>query len=395
MMRSGFGIGRIFGINVRIDWSWLLIFLLVTWNLATLFTQIHPDWGAILRWSLAIVASLLFFLSVLAHELAHSLTARARGIPVHSITLFLFGGVSNIQREPTSARAEFLIAIVGPLTSIVIGAVLLLITGAVAPAMGNITNPMAAFGRMSPAGTIIFWLGSVNILVGLFNLIPAFPLDGGRVLRSFFWALTNSLRKATRYASWIGQIIAWLFIIAGIAMTFGVNIPYFGTGLVSGIWLAFIGWFLNTAASQSYQQVVIQDILGDVPVHRLMRSDPPTTSQHITIDELVNAHVMRSDEHAFPVMENDRLIGMVTLDDIRKVPREEWGSRTVKEIMTPAEKLETVSLDDNSADALKSLSQRDVNQLPVMSNGRMVGLLRRRDVVRWLQINSEQAAVER
>ena len=236
----------------------------------------------------ALVAALLFFGSVLAHELAHSLVARARGIPVRGITLFLFGGVSNIQREPPSAGAEFIMAIVGPLTSVVLGAILLVIGVASAGPLPNAAaDPNQFLASLGPLTTLLLWLGTVNIVVGIFNMIPAFPLDGGRVLRSIFWAISNNLRKATRWASWIGQGIAWLMIVAGIAMVFGVQLPVLGTGPISGLWLAFIGWFLNSSASRSYQQVVVQDMLEDVPVRRLMRTNPPTVPPDITIDSLV------------------------------------------------------------------------------------------------------------
>ena len=255
-MDRGFSIGHIFGINIRVDWSWLLIFVLVVWNLASVFGGVHPDWGPALSWGTALVAALLFFGSVLAHELAHSLVARARGIPVRGITLFLFGGVSNIQREPPSAGAEFIMAIVGPLTSVVLGAILLVIGVASAGPLPNAAaDPNQFLASLGPLTTLLLWLGTVNIVVGIFNMIPAFPLDGGRVLRSIFWAISNNLRKATRWASWIGQGIAWLMIVAGIAMVFGVQLPVLGTGPISGLWLAFIGWFLNSSASRSYQQV--------------------------------------------------------------------------------------------------------------------------------------------
>ncbi len=395
LLRSGFGIGRWFGIKVRIDWSWLLIFLLVVWNLGAIFTQFHPTWGLTLIWGLAVLASLLFFLSVLAHELAHSLVAKAQGLPVNSITLFLFGGVSNIEREPTSPKSEFIMAIVGPLTSLVIGAVLLLISGFVS--RGSIafaTNTGSLLGRLSPLVTLLLWLGAVNILVGIFNLIPGFPLDGGRVLRSILWGITNNIRRATRYAAWVGQAIAWLFIAGGIAMIFGFSLPFFGSGLFSGLWLAFIGWFLNSAASQSYRQVVVQDILENVPVGRIMRPDPPTVPPTISIDELVNDRVMRSDDHAFPVVDNGSLIGIVTLDDIRKVPREQWNSLLVRDAMTPISKLLTVNPNSDAAEALRVLSTNDIRQLPVLDGNRqLVGLLRRRDMMRFLQLHSEENAI--
>jgi Zn-dependent protease/predicted transcriptional regulator len=389
-MKSGFRIGRIFGIDIRIDWSWLVVFALITWNLGTTFGESHADWSTTLRWGMAVWAALLFFASVLAHEIAHSLVAQARGIPVRSITLHLFGGVSNIQHEPDSPQGEFFMAILGPITSLVIGGALLWIVGlSVGPAGDGVLNMDRMLSQMSPLMTILSWLGSVNVMVGLFNLIPGFPLDGGRVVRSILWAVTDNLRRATRWASWMGQGIAWMMIVAGITMTFGARIPILGIGLGNGLWLSFIGWFLHTASVQSYQQVVIRDILEGVPVTQMMRVDPPMCSPECTISNLVHDHIMKSDDHSFPVVNNGRFIGLVTLDDVRGVPRDEWGTTSVRQVMTPSDQLIAVTLQDDAADALGKLVQADVRQLPVVENGSLAGLLRRRDIVKWLQLESE------
>ncbi len=389
-MDRGFSIGHIFGINVRVDWSWLLIFALVVWNLAAVFGGAHPDWGPALTWGTALVAALLFFGSVLAHELAHSLVAKARGIPVRGITLFLFGGVSNIQKEPPSPGAEFVMAVVGPLTSVVLGALLLLVGRGSAAAAPDVTaNPTQFLGSLGPVTTLLLWLGSVNILVGLFNMLPAFPLDGGRVLRSIFWAVLGNLRRATRLASWIGQAIAWVMILSGIGMVFGLRLPLLGTGTINGIWLVFIGWFLNSSASRSYQQVVVQDILEDVPVRRIMRTNPPTVPPDVSIASLVHDFVMGTDDHGFPVVEGSDLVGLICLDDVRAVPREEWDTTLVRDVMTPKDSLITVNPEEDAAEALQRLEQQDVRQLPVTKNGTLEGLLRRRDIVHWLQLESQ------
>jgi len=389
----GFSIGHIFGINIRVDWSWLLIFVLVVWNLSAVFGGAHPDWGPALTWGTALVAALLFFGSVLAHELAHSLVARAQGIPVRGITLFLFGGVSNLQKEPPSAGAEFVMAIVGPLTSVVLGAILLGVALASAGPVPDVAaNPNQFLAGLGPVITLLLWLGSVNIVVGLFNMLPAFPLDGGRVLRSIFWAIVDDLRRATRWASWIGQGIAWLMILAGIGMVFGLQLPLLGSGPISGLWLAFIGWFLNSSASRSYQQVVVQDMLEDVPVRRLMRTNPPTVPPDISIGTLVHEYVMGTDDRSFPVVEGTHLVGMICLHDVRDVPRGEWDTTLVRDVMTPEGSLITVRPEEDAAEALQRLQQQDVRQLPVIANGTLQGLVRRRDLLRWLQLESELGA---
>jgi len=392
-MRGGIHIGRIFGINIRIDWSWLLIFLLVAWNLGALLSSTHPGWSATLTWSTAVIAALLFFASVLAHELAHSLVARAQGVPVRNITLFLFGGVSNIQREPKSPGDEFWMAIVGPLTSIVLGVLLTLgVSGGLAvigPMAFGETFPANVIARLSPVVILLLWLGSINVIVGLFNLIPGFPLDGGRVLRSILWAASGNLRRATRWASWVGQGIAWLMIFIGISMVFGVRVPFFGTGLVGGVWLGFIGWFLNSASAQSYEQIVIQDVLQDVPVAAIMRRDPSAVPPGETVAALVHDYVMQSDDHTFPVMDDGRLLGMVSFRDVRKIDRKTWDETLVSSIMTPEDHLVTVAPNENAATALEELTRNDVGQLPVMDEGRFVGLLRRQDIMKWLQLHSD------
>jgi Zn-dependent protease/CBS domain-containing protein len=389
-MDKGFRVGKILGININIDWSWLFIVLLVTWNLATAFSQTHPNWGPGLRWGTAMAASLLFFASVLAHELAHSLMARAQGMSVRDITLFLFGGVSNIQRHPPSPSAEFLLTIVGPITSLVLGVIFIVLSGLSTAVLGTaISDPKQAVAQLGPLTTLLLWLGPVNILVGVFNLIPGFPLDGGRLVRSILWAITEDLRRATRWASRLGQAIAWAMIILGISMIFGLEVPFLGTGFVNGLWLAFIGWFLNSASARSYQQVVVQDILEGIPVERLMRSNPPTVSPACSITDLMFEHVLGTDSHAFPVMDDSRLVGLVTLDDMRQVSRDTWDTTTVREIMTPADQLVATNPEEDAAEALNKLRQCDVRQLPVLREGSLAGWVRRRDIIKWLQLEAE------
>jgi Zn-dependent protease/CBS domain-containing protein len=392
MRRTGFSLGRILGIRVRIDWSWLFIFALITWNLVTVFAELNPEWSTALNVTIAVTGSLLFFASVLAHELAHSLVAQAQGTGVDSITLFLFGGVSNIQEEPKSPQNEFIMAILGPVTSIVLGGILvtaaILLTGPGVTFDAPAANILAQLG---PVTTLLLWLGSVNIFLGIFNMVPGFPLDGGRVVRSILWAITQDLRRATYWASLLGQGVAWLMILGGIASAFGVQVPLIGASLIGGLWLAFIGWFLSNAATQSYQRVVVEDILNDVSVSRMMRTDPPIVPEGISLADFVEQHVMRSDDHGFPVVENDQLRGIITLDDLRAVPRDAWDRTSVAQAMTPTDQLLTVAPDDCASEALEKLTHRDVNQLPVVDRERLVGVVRRRDITRWLHVHADLA----
>jgi Zn-dependent protease/CBS domain-containing protein len=387
---NGIRVGKIFNINIDIDWSWFLIFGLVSWSLASTFGQIHADWTPLMQWGMALLAALLFFLSVLAHELAHSLVARAQGVPVRNIKLFMFGGVSNIQKEPASPMNEFLVAIVGPLTSFVLGGLFLLLgAGGLALSNGTAININNLLSQLGPANTIFLWLGSINILVGMFNLIPGFPLDGGRVVRSILWGITNDLKKATRWASWLGQGVAWLLIFAGMSMLFGAQIPILGSGFINGLWLVFIGWFLQNAAVQSYRRVVIYDMLEDIPVKRLMNPNVPTVPANISVQDFVDNHLMQSDNRAFIVFEEDKMAGLVTLEDIRKVSAESRPTTPLRAVMTPSEKMVVVAPEEDVTDAFERLQTKDIRQLPVVTGNKIVGLLRRKDIARWLQFQSQ------
>jgi Zn-dependent protease/CBS domain-containing protein len=390
-MRNGIRIGRISGVSIYIDWSWIFIFLLVTFGLAggVLFVW-HPDWNPWLTWAVAVAASLLLFASVLLHELAHALVAKARGLPVRRITLFLFGGASDIEREPDSPKTEFLMALVGPGVSIVLGVILLVAGLVLAGETGQgMASPVKIFSRLSPISTLLLWLGPVNIFIGLFNLIPAFPLDGGRILRACIWAVTKNLRKATLWAAGMGVLIGWLFIIAGLGLALGATFLLFIPGVVNGVWLAFIGWFISDAAIHSYRQTAIQDLLDDVPVTLLMRSDAPVAPPDLSVSALVYDFIMKTGERAFPVVEGDRIVGMVSQEDVRKAPRDAWDTTTVRQIMTRAEQLTVVTPQENASEALDRLERSNVRQAPVVQDGRLVGLLRRRDILRWLQTQSE------
>ena len=386
----GFRIGKIFGIEIHIDWSWLLIFGLVSWSLASSFGQMHTEWTIQTQWGIALLAAILFFISVLAHELAHSLVAKARGVSVRNITLFMFGGVSNIQREPSSPLSELLVTIVGPLTSFFLGFVFLVLgTGSIALNNINIMNTAAMLSELGPVNTILLWLGSVNILVGLFNLIPGFPLDGGRIVRSILWGITDNLQKATRWASWLGQAVAWTLILVGMSLLFGIRIPILGTGFINGIWLIFIGWFLRSAAAQSYRKVVIQDILEDIPVKRMMYSEVPVVPANISVDALIDNYLMKSNNRAFVVFDDGKMVGLVTMDDIRKVSPQTRKLKFVRDVMTPSQKMIVIAPEEEAAEAFQRLQSEDIRQLPVVQENKIVGLLRRKDIIRWLQFQSQ------
>jgi Zn-dependent protease/CBS domain-containing protein len=392
-MGAGFKVGSIAGIQIFVDWSLLIIFFLVTFSLGGgVFPAWHPDWGMSLIWLTAAAAALLFFLSVLAHELSHALVGRAQGIEIRRITLFVFGGMAELEREPHAWRAELEMAIVGPITSFVIGALCLFIGGFTSGRMAiDADDPMQLFAGLSPLATILLWLGPINIVLGLFNLVPGFPLDGGRVLRAALWGITGDLYRATRWAAGLGQGFAWLLIACGFAMIFGLRVPFFGTGIVGGMWLALIGWFLNNAAIMSYRQLLTRRSLQHVPVSSVMLSNFVIVAPDTPINTLVDEYLMRSDQRAFPVLENGRLVGLVSLDDVRRLEPAARGGKPVREIMTPAGNLITIAPDQTTSEALQALSRRAVNQLPVVKNGELRGLIRREDILKWLTLHEAAA----
>lgn len=391
-MSHGINIGRIFGIRITLDWSLIFIFLLVAFNLgAGVFPAWHPGWSALLTWTVAVAAAVLFFASVLVHELSHALVAKVYDVPVRSITLFLFGGIANIEHDPDSPKEEALMAGVGPLTSIGLGVgfIVLMRLLSTVPA-GAMDNPLAALEHLGPVATLLAWLGPINILVGVFNLIPAFPLDGGRVFRALLWALTRNVRTATRWASRAGQGFAWFLIIVGVAMAFGVHVPVFGGGLIQGLWFAFIGWFLNTAAVASYRQLIIRDLLQDVPVRRLMRRElPPMIDPESPISTLVDDYLLKTGQALFLVGNPTQgTLGVVRVDDVQQVPREQWPTTNVGRIMRAIADLPQTTPDQDAFQALQALGRLDVDEMLVMDGGQIVGIIRRQDIARWLELES-------
>ncbi len=371
-MSGSIHVGKIAGISIDINWTWLIILVLLTVSLATgWFPQIYSGWPASAYWIAGLIAAILLFVSVLVHELAHSLMARSRGVPVKSITLFVFGGVSNIEREPPSAGTEFLIAVVGPLTSLVIGVIAFF--------LGAALRPVNAF-----LAAILSYLGVANLLLGVFNLIPGFPLDGGRVLRSILWGITGSLRTATRWASWIGEGVAVLFILFGLFELFLVP-----GGLLSGIWIAFIGWFLWHAARTANTQVMLQSLLKGVTVADVMNRSPVTVPGDITLRQLVDDYVLAHGIRAAMVAENGQLRGLITLADLRRVPQDRWGQELVAQAMVPVQRLHAVTPGQSLNDVLPTMAQHDVNQLPVVENGQIVGVVSRDRVMRYLELRRD------
>lgn len=368
-MEASFKLGRIRGITIGIHYTWLIVFGLLTYSLAVgVFPGLYSDWTTAQYWGVAALASLLLFASVLAHELGHSVVAQSKGIPVRSITLFIFGGVATITQESKRAGDEFLIAVAGPAVSLVIGVVSI----AIYLLTGNVSEYIAA---------IFLYLGYANLILVAFNLIPGFPLDGGRVFRAIVWGVTNNVQRATRIASTVGVIIGYLFIVAGIFLVF--------SSPISGIWLIAIGWFLQSAAEQSYQQMRMQRSFEGVTVATLMERSPVTVPPDVTLETLVDGYVLPYNIRGLPVVQQGALVGIITLTDIKDTPRTEWDRWTVSDRMTPRAETVTVTPDTALTQALEAMSRRDIHQIPVVQDGTLVGLLSRNQIIRFLQLREE------
>ncbi len=364
-MKASVRLGKIAGVEIGLHYSWFLVFVLVSWSLAVSFLpDRYPGWSAPTYWATGAVSALLLFVSVLTHEMSHSLVARARGFPVSGITLFILGGVSNLKADARKASDEFAIAIVGPLTSFALAGLLWLVSLALGD--GN-----------SPIHATLFYLVLMNALLGAFNMLPAFPLDGGRVLRSIIWAVTGSHLRATRIATFGGQVVGVGMMALGV-----VQVVWTGN-FVGGVWLAFLGWFLQSAAGRSQAETAVESSVSGVRVRDVMDGDPPTIDPGSTIREAVFGRLLRHGARALPVCDGEMVVGLLSLTDVKRLSQDLWSARIVRSEMT-AMPLITVGPDHDLAQAMDLLAQNSVHQLPVIEDGRLVGLLSRSHVIQYL-----------
>lgn len=371
-MKGNINLGRVFGIPLRLHYTWFIIFVFVT-LLRVLNPSISPPYPPIAqRILLGALTSLLFFASIVTHELAHSVLAIRNNIPVKDITLFVFGGVSQITKEATSPRAELSIAIVGPLTSL-----------ALAGVFYGVHLWLTAAGQ-SLASSLIQWLAWINVLLAAFNLIPGFPLDGGRMFRALVWRRTHDYRRATRIAARVGQGIAYALIAGGFVMMFISRL-----WVVDGMWLVFIGWFLSDAARASYQQVLVRDALTGITARQVTDYASPLIPPHTNLTDLVQQYVLPTGRSCFLISWGAELKGMVTLEQIRKVPRSRWATTTVEDIMTPASKLKTAYAGQDIFSVLQQMDGPNATHIPVMEAGKVIGIISRDDVARLLRARAE------
>jgi len=366
-MGSALNIGKLFGIQLRLHFTWFIIFVFLTVLL------VSPNWLSPLWWVTGIITCLLFFASVVAHELAHSLVGRANGIPVKSITLFIFGGLAQMAREATRPGAEFKMAIAGPICSLVIGCLFGVLW---------FFTP----GMIEPIAIMLQWLAYINVALAVFNLIPGFPLDGGRVFRSLLWQITSDYQRSTRIATQVGRVVGYLFILGGILIAF---LRPFGLNWFTGLWLVFIGWFLENAASASYRQAQWRETLHRFTASQVMTSDCPVVPFNITVSRLVQEYGFVSGRHFFLVADGDKLEGVLTLHNIKSVSQNNWDATQVKEIMTPIDKLKVAHPEQDALSILEQMDEDNINQMPVVSEGRVIGLIARDNLIRFLRIRSE------
>jgi Zn-dependent protease/CBS domain-containing protein len=385
-MKGTLKIGKIAGIEIGIHYTWIFAFFLFGFSLEQTFEYIFK-WTPTEAWIAGFVCTILLFISVLAHELAHSLVAKGRGLPVSSITLLIFGGVSNLSEEPRTAATEFSMAIVGPLTSLVLGLVFWVIWFFMVQTWRLPLLMDIRITNVSFTAAMLGVLAYMNLALAIFNLLPGFPLDGGRVLRAIIWQSTKNLYKATNIAANIGKFLGWAFIGVGV-----VFILLYGQWL-SGLWTAIIGVFLSSSAENSRQETTIRQHLQGIKVSQVMESNTDTIKQNIPVSTLVQDVFMGKNRRSIPVTDGDNLVGMVTISDVRHVTQDMWPMTPISQIMS-REKIHTVKPEDALNDALKIITQYDLNQLPVVDdNGKIVGIINRAHIVNYLQLKSDLSAV--
>jgi len=359
MARGSISLGKLFGIPVRVDLSWLFIVVWVTWSLAgSYFPTRYPSWSSALVWGMGLLTSGLFFGSVLLHEVGHSLVARGQHLPVTDITLYIFGGASQIAEEPRNAREELLLAGAGPAVSLGLAGLFGL-------------GYLAARPLSEPLAAVTLFLAGINLSLGLFNLIPGYPLDGGRVLRAILWGARRDVRWATRWASRTGRGVAGLFVLFGVYQA--------STGdWVSGLWVLFIGFFLDGASRSSYQQLTLRQLLEGHVAGEIMAEDCQLLPPQLSLDVFVEHYLVgEGARRCYVVGTREELVGLLTPSDLQKVPHDRWLTTRVREVAMPVEHLRVVAPDTPLWTALQQLTAEGVNQMPVLDRGRLVGMISR------------------
>ena len=362
-------LGKIWGIPVGVNASWFIVFVLLTLSLTTQFAHLHPHWSHSYHYTIGVLTSLLFFTSVLLHELGHSAVALRKHIPIRSITLFVFGGVAQLGKEPDRPLTELQIAIAGPIVSFALSVVF----GVLGELATGMSEGIQALGQ---------WLGWINLRLALFNLIPGFPLDGGRVFRALVWGRTGDFTRATRVAGDMGKGVAYLFIMGGIWI--GLS-----GALVQGLWIAFIGWFLMTAAEMSVQQVALKQALAGLRARDVMTPDCPSVPDHLSLSQLVEDYILLTGRRCFLVTTDGQLLGLITVHQVKNIPRAAWTHTSVRQAMVPLARLRWVAPDAEVGEVLALMDEGDVGQVPVVRDGQLLGLIGRDHLLRVIRAHLE------
>jgi Zn-dependent protease len=372
MFGRSFKLFNLFGFEVKVDLSWIIIAALVTWSLAAgFFPYLYKNFSPETYWVMGVVGALGLFLSVIFHEFCHSIVARHLGLPMKGITLFIFGGVAEMGDEPPNAKTEFLMAIAGPLSSLFIAGIFYLIY------VGGTSAQWPL-----PANGVLRYLAYINVLLAVFNILPAFPLDGGRVLRSILWGIKQDLRWATRVSAAVGSAFGILLIVLGIFWFIGGN-------FIGGLWWFLIGMFIRNAAQMSYQQVLVRNALKGEPVRRFMNPNPVTAPSSITLEELVEDYIYKYHFKMFPVVDNGNLTGCISTRQVKEVPRENWSRETVRELASQCSLENTISPETDALKALAMMNKTGNSRLLVVEGNKLVGILSLRDLMKFLSLKVE------
>ena len=371
-MKGSVVIGKVRGIEIEVNVSWLVVFGLVTYMLATnYFPQNYPDWNPALGWLLGGIIALMLFVSVLLHELSHSLVSMNFGIPVKKISLFIFGGIAQMEKEPDDPGRELKIAVAGPAMSLLLFVIFILLAGVAAVA-----------GAPEAILVLLTYVAQVNLVLAIFNMVPAFPMDGGRVLRALIWRFKGDFQNATRIAASMGGMFGYFLIFTGIFWVMTGNI-------INGIWFAFIGWFISQASQASYQQTVMSNIFDEIKVSEFMTANVTAVDYHISVQELVDNYFYHYKFNSFPVKKFEEIIGVVNLDKVKSIPKEERDQTTVGGITTPLEDNLVVSPDDTVSTAMTKIFGNSIGRVLVMEQTALIGIVSRTDILNYLRIHSQ------
>jgi len=367
-----FTLFRLFGFEVGIDPTWIILAILVAWSLSTgYFPFYYRNLSTEAYWIMGIIGAVGLFLSIIFHEFSHSLVARRSGMPMKGITLFIFGGVAEMNEEPPGAKEEFWMALAGPVSSFVAAGVFYALEG-----LGN------AVGWPIYITAVVGYLTLINFILAVFNLIPAYPLDGGRILRSILWGWKKNIRWATRVSSQIGEAFGIALVILGV---FRVLTGYF----IGGMWLFLIGMFIRGAARASYQQLLTRRALEGEPVSRFMNENPITVPPSISLDKLVEEYIYRYHHKLYPVVDGDTLVGCITTRQVKAISREEWSSTTTGQLAVDCSSENTVSPETDAVEALAAMQKNSASRMMVVSDGRLKGIISLKDLLDFLSMKVE------